>query len=130
MDTKSEPQHEHSDHEHVSKHVRLYLLIGAALLGFTALTVGLSYVDFGTPKANMIVAMFVATLKAGHGAAATALTGPLNMALFRVIGLTMSVLIGGVGGFALYLRRRARMAGPRQAELAHLIQETQGGLDD
>ena len=49
----------------VSKHVRGYLLVGAALLFFTALTVFLSYVDFGSRKANVAVAMVLATFKAG-----------------------------------------------------------------
>ena len=49
----------------VSKHVRGYLLVGAALLFCTALTVFLSYVDFGSRKANVAVAMVLATFKAG-----------------------------------------------------------------
>ncbi len=49
----------------VSKHVRGYLLVGAALLFCTALTVFLSYVDFGSRKANVAVAMALAAFKAG-----------------------------------------------------------------
>ncbi len=49
----------------VSKHVRGYLLVGATLLVFTGLTVFLSYVNFGSQKANVAVAMLVATFKAG-----------------------------------------------------------------
>ena len=48
-----------------SKHVRGYLIVGATLLIFTGLTVALSYVNFGTQKANVAVAMVVATFKAG-----------------------------------------------------------------
>ena len=48
-----------------SKHVKGYLMVGATLLTFTALTVSLSYVNFGTQKANVAVAMLVATFKAG-----------------------------------------------------------------
>lgn len=51
-------------HDHVSKHVKTYLLVGSALLAFTAITVGLSYVDFGSQSANVVVAMLVATFKA------------------------------------------------------------------
>jgi cytochrome c oxidase subunit 4 len=40
-------------------------MVGATLLIFTALTVFLSYVNFGTQKANIAVAMVVATFKAG-----------------------------------------------------------------
>jgi cytochrome c oxidase subunit 4 len=41
----------------------------ATLLVFTVVTVALSYVDFGAPKANVAVAMLVATFKAGLVAA-------------------------------------------------------------
>jgi cytochrome c oxidase subunit 4 len=54
---------EHVAHD-VSKHIRSYLLVGLTLIVFTAITVGLSYVDFGTQKANVAVAMLVATFKA------------------------------------------------------------------
>ena len=61
---------EHEEYAHnVQKHVKGYLLVGAMLLAFTAITVALSYVDFGTRKANIGVAMLVATLKAGLVAA-------------------------------------------------------------
>ena len=56
---------EHEEYAHnVQKHVRGYLMVGAILLTFTAVTVALSYVNFGTPKANIAVAMLVATIKA------------------------------------------------------------------
>lgn len=55
-----------TDHEHdVSQHVKKYLIIGGLLIVFTALTVFLSYIDFGNAKANMAVGMLVATFKAG-----------------------------------------------------------------
>ena len=61
--------HDH-DHAHdVSKHVKGYLIVGALLLVFTFITVALSYVDFGSHTANVIVAMIVATFKAGLVAA-------------------------------------------------------------
>src|ERR1043166_632337 len=59
---------EHAGHN-VAKHVRKYLLIGLILVTFTAITVWLSYVDFGTQKMNVTVAMAVATFKAGLVAA-------------------------------------------------------------
>jgi cytochrome c oxidase subunit 4 len=59
---------EHVAHD-VSKHIRAYLLVGLTLIVFTAITVGLSYVDFGTQKANVAVAMLVATFKAAMVAA-------------------------------------------------------------
>lgn len=59
-----EHETEHYAHD-VSKHVRGYLVVGATLLVFTGLTVFLSYVNFGSEKANVAVAMVVATFKAG-----------------------------------------------------------------
>ena len=59
-----EHETEHYAHD-VSKHVRGYLMVGGTLLFFTALTVFLSYVNFGSQKANVAVAMVVATFKAG-----------------------------------------------------------------
>src|SRR3954466_6131917 len=57
---------EHEEYAHnVQKHVKGYLYVGGALLLFTFITVALSYVNFGTPKANIAVAMLVATFKAG-----------------------------------------------------------------
>ena len=67
--------HEHDPHapsadaHHISKHVRLYIAIGVSLLLLTLLTVGLSYVNFGTQEANVVVAMIVAAFKAGLVAA-------------------------------------------------------------
>lgn len=60
--------HSH-DAEHVAKHVRGYLMVGAGLLFLTLVTVWLSYIDFGTHARNVIVAMIVATFKAGLVAA-------------------------------------------------------------
>ena len=59
----------HDDHHDVSKHVNKYLMVGGVLIACTALTVFLSYVNFGTHKANMAVGMLVATFKAGLVAA-------------------------------------------------------------
>ena len=66
-------EHTHApDHDvahHVNKHVKGYLLVGGLLLFCTMLTVALSYVNFGTQKANIVVAMVLATFKAGCVAA-------------------------------------------------------------
>jgi caa(3)-type oxidase subunit IV len=59
----------HDDHHDVSKHVKKYLMIGGLLLLFTAITVALSYFDFGNRKANIAIAMIVAAFKAGLVAA-------------------------------------------------------------
>jgi caa(3)-type oxidase subunit IV len=55
---------EHEEYAHnVQKHVKGYLIVGAILLAATGITVALSYVDFGNSKANIAVAMLVATIK-------------------------------------------------------------------
>lgn len=59
----------HDDAHHVAKHVRGYLFIGGALMVLTVVTVALSYINFGSDIANIIVAMIVATFKAGLVAA-------------------------------------------------------------
>ena len=59
----------HDDAHHVAKHVRGYLLVGLVLFFLTGVTVWLSYVDFGSHSANIIVAMIVATIKASAVAA-------------------------------------------------------------
>ena len=61
----------HGDHGHGehNMHLGLYLGVGAFLLVATVITVWLSYVDFGSHNANVIVAMIVATIKVGFVAA-------------------------------------------------------------
>ena len=57
-DVTQDPK-EYEEYAHgVQKHVRAYLMVGALVLTFTAVTVALSYVDFGTRKANIGIAMF------------------------------------------------------------------------
>jgi cytochrome c oxidase subunit 4 len=65
-----------SEHDHVhdvSKHTKGYLMVGGLLIVFTGVTVALAYVDFdhiiGGHGWNIIVAMIVATFKAGMVAA-------------------------------------------------------------
>jgi len=79
MSTPTEPHstgHDvaHDTHEDVGKHVKLYLTIGGALLFCTGLTVALSYVNFNEwlgegRNWNIIIAMILATFKAGLVAA-------------------------------------------------------------
>jgi cytochrome c oxidase subunit 4 len=49
--------------EEVAKHVKTYLKVGMTLLFLTAVTVWLSYVDFGTHSRNMAIGLIVATFK-------------------------------------------------------------------
>ena len=84
---------EHGAHN-VAKHVRKYLLIGAVLVTFTAITVWLSYVDFGTMKANVAVAMLVATFKAGLVAAIFMHLSSEKQLIYRILIFTAFFVMG------------------------------------
>lgn len=53
-----------SDAHDVQKEVKKYLIIFAALLVGTVITVAVNYVDFGSVKATIAVALFIASIKA------------------------------------------------------------------
>ena len=55
--------------DHIQKHVKGYFYVGALLFVFTVITVGLSYVDFGSHGRNVFIGMIVATFKASLVAA-------------------------------------------------------------
>jgi cytochrome c oxidase subunit 4 len=89
----------HSDHDdhvahNVSKHIRAYLMVGGTLLLFTALTVFLSYVNFGTMKANVAVAMLVATFKAGLVAAIFMHLSNEKRMIYRILMFTAFFVLG------------------------------------
>jgi len=94
------PEHEHDhDHEHehehdVSKHVKKYLMVGALLLVFTLITVGLSYVDFGSTKANMAIGMLVATFKAGLVAMIFMHLSAEKQLIYRILIFTVFFVLG------------------------------------
>src|SRR3978361_1509308 len=79
----------HDDHDHdVSKHVNKYLMVGGVLLLCTLLTVFLSYIDFGSHKANMAIGMLVATFKAGLVAAIFMHLSSEKKLIYRVLIFT------------------------------------------
>ena len=49
---------------HIAAHIGAYVKVGIALLVLTGVTVGLSYVDFGSKNMNILIGMIVATFKA------------------------------------------------------------------
>jgi cytochrome c oxidase subunit 4 len=90
---------EHSAHDahaahDVSKHIRGYLMVGGTLLVFTAITVFLSYVNFGTQKANVAVAMLVATFKAGLVAAIFMHLSNEKRMIYRILTFTAFFVVG------------------------------------
>jgi caa(3)-type oxidase subunit IV len=86
---------EYEEYAHgIRKHVRGYLMVGALLLLFTGVTVALSYVHFGTQKANIAVAMLVATLKAGLVAAIFMHLAAEKRLIYRVLIFTGFFVLG------------------------------------
>lgn len=94
---------------HVAAHVRKYVYVGLALLGFTVITVALSYVDFGVifshlfrthfseaggRKANIAVAMLVAALKASLVAAIFMHLSAEKRLIYRILIFTCLFVIG------------------------------------
>ena len=69
-------------------------MVGAILLAFTGVTVALSYVHFGTQKANIAVAMLVATLKAGLVAAIFMHLAAEKRLIYRILIFTGFFVLG------------------------------------
>jgi len=92
-DAHAAPHDEHTAHD-VAKHVRGYLMVGLTLLAFTAITVFLSYVNFGTQKANVAVAMLVATFKAGLVAAIFMHLSAEKKMIYRILIFTGFFVLG------------------------------------
>jgi len=53
-----------TDHGHIHGGPKIYGAVLAALLFLTVLTVGASYIHFGSGMANVIIALVIASLKA------------------------------------------------------------------
>ena len=103
-------EHETEEYAHeVRGHVRGYLMVGGTLLLFTLITVGLSYVDFGVlfshlfhvnmseasgRKANVTVALLVATFKAGLVAAIFMHLSAEKRLIYRVLIFTGFFVLG------------------------------------
>ena len=93
-DVSQDPS-EHEQYAHdVAHHVKKYMMVGATLLVFTALTVFLSYLDFGTRKANIAVAMLVAMFKAGLVAAIFMHLSAEKKLIYRVLIFTGLFVFG------------------------------------
>jgi caa(3)-type oxidase subunit IV len=84
---------EHTAHD-VAKHIRGYLMVGLTLLVFTGITVALSYINFGTQKANVAVAMLVATFKAGLVAAIFMHLSSEKRMIYRILIFTFFFVFG------------------------------------
>jgi caa(3)-type oxidase subunit IV len=69
-------------------------MVGLTLIVFTAVTVALSYVNFGTQKANVAVALLVATFKAGLVAAIFMHLSAEKRLIYRVLIFTGFFVLG------------------------------------
>ena len=103
-------EHETEEYAHeVQAHVNKYLMVGGLLLAFTLITVALSYVDFGAVlshlfhtnlsegqgrKANVTVALLVATFKAGLVAAIFMHLAAEKRLIYRVLIFTGFFVFG------------------------------------
>jgi cytochrome c oxidase subunit IV len=88
-----DPHHTHSAHD-VSKEVRKYLMVFGALLIGTILTVWASYINFGTPAANIIVALVIASVKATLVAAFFMHLVDEKKLVYGVLGATVFFFVG------------------------------------
>ena len=93
-DVTQDPK-EYEEYAHgVQQHVMRYVMVGVTLLVFTGITVALSYVDFGARKANVAVAMLVATLKAGLVAAIFMHLAAEKRLIYRILFFTGFFVMG------------------------------------
>ena len=96
MEQTHEPSHapDHDAAHHVNAHVKGYVLVGGLLAFCTVLTVALSYVNFGTQKANIVVAMALATFKVGCVAAIFMHLKSEKWTIYRILLITVVFAIG------------------------------------
>ncbi len=69
-------------------------MVGGLLAFCTVLTVALSYFNFGTPKANIVVAMALATFKVGCVAAIFMHLKSEKWTIYRILLVTLFFVIG------------------------------------
>lgn len=85
----------HGGHGHdVAKEVRKYLLVFAALIVGTIITVGASYVDFGGSGRNIAVALLIASVKAALVAAFFMHLIDERKMIYGVLGATIFFFVG------------------------------------
>ena len=79
---------------HIAAHIGGYIKVGVGLLVLTGITVGLSYVDFGSRQMNIIVGMIVATIKASMVAAIFMHLKGEKMTIWRFLIMTAIFVLG------------------------------------
>jgi cytochrome c oxidase subunit 4 len=84
----SEQAHEAHGADEIQKHVRVYVMVFIALACLTAVTVGVSYIHFGSHTINIAVALVIASIKASLVAAYFMHLISERKVIFAVLGLT------------------------------------------
>jgi cytochrome c oxidase subunit 4 len=83
----------HDTHD-IGKAVRTYLLVFGALILGTIGTVWASYIDFGSPGINIVVALVIATVKAGLVASFFMHLIDERKLIYGVLGATVFFFVG------------------------------------
>jgi caa(3)-type oxidase subunit IV len=83
--------------EHVRQSVSKYKVLFLGLMALTLITVGLSYVDFGSAFWNVVVALLVASLKAGLVAAVFMHLWGERATVWKVLVFTVVFAVGLFG---------------------------------
>jgi cytochrome c oxidase subunit 4 len=84
-----------TDHSnHIKKDIRRYLFVLSALMIGTIITVWASYIDFGSQKDNIVVAMIIASVKAGLVAAFFMHLAHERPMIYRVLVFTVIFALG------------------------------------
>ena len=90
--------------EEIQKHLKLYTMVGLALLAFTVITVLVSYVDFGSTFMNVTVGLAIATFKAGLVAMIFMHLNHEKPMIYRILVFTFFFAAGGMVLFILALK--------------------------
>ena len=88
--------HAHSPEE-VARHVKVYLLVFGALLVGTVVTVGLNYLHFDSKVLTILIALFVATIKASLVACYFMHLISEKKMIYLILGFTAFFFIGLMG---------------------------------
>ena len=80
--------------EEIQKHIKTYLMVGAALFAFTVITVVASWVDFGSTTIDYGVGLAIATFKAGLVALIFMHLNSEKKLIYKILLFTVVFVIG------------------------------------
>ena len=82
--------------EEIQKHIKTYLLVGATLFAFTVITVGVTYIDFGSKAVNYGVGLAIAVFKASLVALIFMHLNHEKKLIYKVLLFT-AIFVAGLG---------------------------------